>query len=251
MPLMSNRWRPGPARPRLGEREVHVWRSSLDLPGEIRSRLEPTLSQEERERASRFATDELRNRYIAGRGILRDLLGSYLGKPSGDLQFRYGEHEKPFLVGDATGAGLQFNVSHSRDLALFALSLGREIGVDVEWIRPDITQADIASRFFSTRESAQLLDLPDQAQCEYFYALWTCKEAFVKAQGGGLSFGLSRFDVELVPGDSSAVIVSNGRGQTFSPWFAQRLEPGSGYAGAVAVEERESSISLWEWPSAE
>jgi 4'-phosphopantetheinyl transferase len=246
----SSRWQAGPRRPRLGNREVHVWRSSLDLPAAVRSRLSVSLSLDELERASRFATDKLRHRYVAGRGILRSLLGSFLGRSPGSLQFQYGEHEKPFLVGDAAETGLQFNVSHSHDLGLFAFSLGRDIGVDVEWMRANLEPEEIASRFFSPTESARLKSLADAQQRQYFFALWTCKEAFVKAHGGGITFGLSRFDVQLEPGAMSAAIVGNEGGVLLSPWFAHRLEPGPGFAGALVVEERDPALSLWEWSAA-
>ena len=250
MSLVPIRWKPGPKRPRVCEHDVHVWRSSLDLSGAERSELAQSLSRQEQERAERFATDKLRHRYVVGRGILRSLLGSYLGRPPGDLRIRYGEHEKPYLSGDTDEAILQFNVSHSGDLALFAFSREREIGVDLERIRSDLGQTEIASRFFSASESARLLDLPQEQQSDYFFALWTCKEAFVKARGGGISFGLARFDVQLEPGADSAVIVSNEEAKGFAPWFAYRFDPGPGYAGALAVGERSPKISLWEWQSA-
>ena len=249
MSLQPTDWRLGPATPHLADREVHVWRSSLDLPAEVQSTLETTLDREELERAARFATDQLRNRWVVGRGILRTLLGSYLDESPAALQFRYGEHEKPFLAGALAERGIDFNVSHSRSLALLAFARERQIGVDVEWIRDDLEQAEIASRFFSTTESGQLLDLPAAEQVERFFALWTCKEAFVKAQGGGITFGLSRFDVQLGAEAETVPIVSNEEEASFSPWYAIRFDPGPGFAGALAVEDRTADISLWDWAS--
>ncbi len=208
------------------------------------------LSQDELERASRFATDELRHRYVVARGILRSLLGIFLSQSPGSLQFRYGEHEKPFLAGEAATSGLQFNVSHSHDLGLFAFRFGSELGVDVEKTRTNLEQTEIATRFFSASESAKLRSLPETEQGQYFFALWTCKEAFVKAHGGGITFGLSRFDVQLEPGADSAIIVSNQSGERVSPWYAHRFEPGPGFAGALAVEEREPRLTLWNWSAA-
>ena len=248
--MISDRtkWKPGPVLPRLGDRDVHVWRSSLDLAAETRSMLERTLSRVELERASRFATDQLRDRWVVGRGILRTLLGSYLDQSPASLRFRYGEHEKPYLAGAMAEGEIHFNVSHSHSLALFAFARKREIGVDVEWIRDDLEQAEIASRFFSSTESAQLLELPAVEQIGRFFALWTCKEAFVKAQGGGISFGLSRFDVQLESGAETVPIVSNEEGESFSPWLAHRFDPGPGFAGALAVDDQTAEVSLWDWP---
>lgn len=242
-------WQTGPERFHLGAREIHVWRSSLDLTAEEQAGLEATLDKEELDRASRFATDRLRNRWVVGRGIVRTLLGGYLDEAPATLRFRYGEHEKPYLTGRLQASTLQFNVSHSHGLGLFAFSREREIGVDVEWIRDDLEQGEIASRFFSSAESTWLSSLPLAEQVDQFFALWTCKEAFVKALGGGISFGLSRFDVQLEPGADSALILSNEEGEDFSPWVARQLNPGVGFAGALAVGEPDLAISLRDWSS--
>ena len=243
-------WKPGPRHVSLGSREIHVWRAPLDMAKEARVQLGLTLSPDEQERAARFATDQLRHRWVAGRGILRNLLASYLGLPATEIRFRYGEHEKPYLADKNTESALHFNVSHSHGLALFGFSRDREIGVDLEWIRSDLEQTAIASRFFSNRESETLERLPPRRQISHFFALWTCKEAFVKANGGGISFGLDRFDVQLEPGGDSAPIVSNEQGEIFPPWFAYRLDPGSGFAGALAIESTDPRVSLWDWPTA-
>lgn len=240
-------WPAGPTRPTLGSGEIHVWRFSLDQPREIRSGLSTVLDAEERQRASRFATDRLQKRYVVGRGMLRRLLSSYLDIDAEKIRFRYGEHGKPFLAGGAARSGLQFNLSHSRDLALLAFCPGSAVGVDVEWIRHDLKQTEIASRFFSAAESARLVSLPPDRQIEFFFTLWTCKEAFVKAQGGGVTFGLDRFDVELQPSGATAVIAGNRGDEDFDPWLAYLLHPGRGYAGALAVRERELEISTWNW----
>ena len=240
-------WPEGPAHPTLGSREIHVWRFSLQQPQEMSSDLSAALDTEEKLRASRFATDRLRQRYVVGRGVLRRLLSSYLDVEASDIRFRYGEHGKPGLAGPLAESGLQFNLSHSRDLALVALCRGFGIGVDLEWIRHDLKQAEIASRFFSAKESARLLRLPEDEQIEFFFTLWTCKEAFVKAHGGGVSFGLDRFDVELEPHGAGAIITGNRGDETFDPWFVFRLDPDQGFAGALAAAERSLDLSTWTW----
>lgn len=247
---ISDSWTPGPRHVSLGSREVHVWRAPLDMATEARARMSLTLSPDEQARAARFATDKLRHRWVAGRGILRTLLASYLGQPATEIRFRYGEHEKPYLAGATLEDTLHFNVSHSHDLALFAFSRDQEIGVDLEWVRSDLEQTAIATRFFSNRESETLENLPADEQIEYFFALWTCKESFVKAKGGGITFGLDRFDVQLEPGGDSAPIVSNEPRERFAPWFAYRLDPGSGFAGALAIEDPDPQVSLWNWSTA-
>ena len=228
-----------------------MWRVGLDTSEFVRVASERPLSDEERERASRFATEQLRHRFVVSRGVTRMLLGSYVERDPGNLQFHIGEHGKPFLAGEDAATDLHFNVSHSQDLALIAATRSGAIGVDLEWIRSDLDQAELASRFFSERESARLLALDSAAQIEHFFELWTCKEAFVKAQGGGVSYGLSRFDVVFDPVGSSATI--EGEDEGLGPWFVHRFEPTPGCLGALAVPDREMAPLLLDWvvPSAE
>jgi 4'-phosphopantetheinyl transferase len=203
------------------------------------------LSDEERTRTKRFATDLLRNRFIVSRGTTRKLLGAYLGRDPSVLEFREGNHGKPFLTGESQALGLQFNVSHSRDLALVAVSRIGEIGVDLEWVRSNLEQAEIASRFFSDNEAARIRELSGSPQVHHFFELWTCKEAFVKARGGGISFGLRRFEV-LFPTDSGKASILNDDGAR-SSWIIHRFEPAPGCLGALAVEGERAVVSLLEW----
>lgn len=245
MAALANRWTPTSEPPELGVGQVHVWRANLDVAERERSALGRFLTDEERARAARFATDQLRHRFVVSRGLTRRLLGSYLKQDPQGLEFRLGEHDKPYLVGDLSAASLQFNISHSKDLALFAMTRGREIGVDLEWVRSNLDQTEIASRFFSVNEAARLRALPPEKQVHHFFELWTCKEAFVKAQGGGISFGLSRFEVVFGPEGRGAAIVEEDGG--VSSWKICRLEPADGCLGALAVEAPEVQIALLDW----
>lgn len=179
--------------------EVHVWRADLDIgPGAL-LRLRETLSADERARAERFYSPVERARYIAGRGILRALLARYLRTPAGDLRVCCNAHGKPALLPGSGAEDWRFNLSHSDRLALFAFALRRQVGVDLEYVRPSPADDRLAERIFSAQEVSALRALPERAQTEAFFHCWTRKEAYIKARGGGLSIGLSSFAVSLAP----------------------------------------------------
>jgi 4'-phosphopantetheinyl transferase len=240
---MTSLWHPPPDSPKLGSDEVHVWRVSLDLPSAHLDRLRQTLAADERERADRFVFPKDRNHFVAARGALRAILGRYLGEAPGSLRFTYNVHGKPAL--DREPGGLRFNVSHSHGLAVIAVTHGRDVGVDVEHIQPDRADEQIARRFFSPREVAALLALPEDQQPEAFFTCWTRKEAFVKARGEGLSIPLDQFDVSLAPGEPATLLRANG--DQVSRWSLHALDPGPDFAAALAVEGHGWRLSCWQW----
>jgi len=149
---------------------VHVWRAALDVPeSQVRS-LWDTLTADERQRAERYIFEKDRTHFVVARGLLRVLLGRYLRQDPPHLRFTYGPHGKPALATDTGRATLCFNVSHSHGLALYAVTRGREVGVDVERIRPEVAQEKIAERFFSPREVTVLRALPTPLQATAFFA---------------------------------------------------------------------------------
>src|SRR5262249_54022604 len=156
--------------------EVHVWRAPLDLSEVDVYHLWSILAGDERQRAERYFFEKDRRHFVAARGLLRVLLGRYLTQTPQQLRFTYGSHGKPALATDTRGEPLHFNVSHSHGLALYALTRGRELGVDVERIRPAVAQETIAEHFFSSREVTVLRALPIALQSTAFFACWTRKE---------------------------------------------------------------------------
>jgi len=209
--------------------------------------LQGVLSAEEQARAERFYSPVDRARYAAGRGILRALLARYLGIPAGDLRFRTNAHGKPALESDHGPADLRFNLSHSHGLALFAFALRREVGVDLEFIRPSRTEGRLAERFFSPQEVAALRALPESAQTEAFFHCWTRKEAYIKARGGGLSIGLSSFAVSLAPDQLTNLSIACHDGPEPGRWSLRALPPGAGYVAALTAEGADWSLALWQW----
>jgi 4'-phosphopantetheinyl transferase len=232
--------------PELADHEVHVWRTPLEQPPEHLQTLWQTLAPEELQRANRFHFEKDRRHYVAGRGILRALLGRYLRREPAGLTFAYNPQGKPSLAGDAART-LSFNVSHSHGLALIAVTRGREVGVDLERIRPEFAGERVAERFFSPSEVAALRALAAAERLEAFFACWTRKEAYLKATGMGLSLPLDCFDVSLTPGEA-ALKATRHDPTAVQRWSLRDVPPGPGYAGALAVESNGWHLWCADWP---
>jgi len=223
-------------------RAVHVWPVSIQAPDSTVESFRRLLAPDETERAARFRFEHLRSSFILARGALRILLGRYLKSPPQDLTFSYGSKGKPTL---RRPASLQFNASHSGDLALFAFTMDCEIGVDVEAIRPMPDSEDIAKRFFCTEETAELMSLPSGQRDRSFFLCWTRKEAYIKATGEGLSAPLDAFRVTLRPGEPARIIHLAGDPTAAQSWTLHDLAPGPGFAGALAYQEPPRPLELF------
>jgi 4'-phosphopantetheinyl transferase len=241
-------WRSPPKTLVLGCDEVHVWRATLDqTSSQIQSFLH-NLAADEQARAKRFHFGRDRKHFIVARGVLRAILGGHLNRAPECVSFCYSSHGKPALAGESHGDAIRFSVSHSRGVALYAVTRGREVGIDVERIRFDLAVAEIAERFFSPREVAILRALPTELQQQAFFRYWTCKEAYIKARGEGLSFPLDQFDVSLAPGEPAAVLGTQRDPSEASRWSLQELTRAPGYVAALAVEGHGWRLTCWQWP---
>jgi 4'-phosphopantetheinyl transferase len=209
--------------------------------------MENLLSAEEKERASRFRLEAARRDYVVARGLLRVILGRYLKMNPSQLHFSYGPQGKPRLVAFAGHVDLRFNVSHSQGLALFAFTQGREIGVDLECIRTELDREAIAARVLSPTEQQALNGLPAIKRRRAFYRLWTCKEAYVKATGKGLSLELNGFEITLASDGFSAPLRVSNDVEEHSRCAICELNPADNYAAAVVVEGAEWKLACWDW----
>jgi len=213
---------------RLAAREVHLWRASLELaPARLRE-LEGLLSADERARAGRFRYERDRRHFVAARGALRSILSRYLGIAPSQIQFGYADRGKPMLGGPSGARRLEFNLSHSEGMALYAVASGRRVGVDLEYAERRLDFESIASRYFSPREIALLARLPVAQRAAAFFAFWTRREALLKARGEGL-------------GGSARPAESEGE------WTVRNLIPETGYIAAVAVEGGNCRFRKWNW----
>jgi 4'-phosphopantetheinyl transferase len=235
-----------PDNARLGTEEVHVWRASLDVADDEVRPLEPWLSMEEQQRAARFLFPHDRRRFVVRRAVLRALLGRHLGAPPSRVAFTNGPYGKPALAYPFDNVGLFFSLSHSKDLALFALTYNRAVGVDVEWIRPLSDAIAIARTHFSEGENVALSSLSPGDRTVGFFNCWTRKEAYVKATGEGLSRRLDSFEVSLAPGEP-ARLLSSANANDGGPWLLRGLTPAPGFVGAVVAAGDQWVVRCWHW----
>lgn len=227
----------------LSANEVHVWHARLD--DHAAERFRPLLAEDEIARADRFHFAKDRNHYIVARGWLRKLLAGYLGILPTGLRFDYAEKGKPSLVANQANA-INFNLAHSHGLAIFAFSAGREIGVDLEFIREDVEDEKIAERFFSGREIAELRAVPIELRKQAFFNCWTRKEAYIKARGEGLSMPLDQFDVSLAPGEAAALLRNDKEPDEVRRWTMQSVSVPDGYVAALVVEGDDWQLKSFE-----
>ncbi|MEH2128198.1 4'-phosphopantetheinyl transferase HetI [Nostoc sp.] len=239
MTASNHIWLPAPTDLTLLPDEIHVWRINLDQPETKLQSLAATLSTDETARAERFYFQEHRQRFIAGRGILRTILGSYLGIQPRQVQFNYQQRGKPVLADTFADSGLAFNLSHSQGLGLCAVNCTRPIGVDLEYIRPMSDIEALAKRFFLPREYDMLRSLSLNQQQEVFFRYWTCKEAYLKATGDGLS-QLEEIEVSLTPTEPAKL-------QITEDWSLFELVPANNYVAAVAVENFGWNLKCWQY----
>jgi 4'-phosphopantetheinyl transferase len=229
-------------QPAIGRGVVAVWNVCIGgKPDDERVRA--ALSGDELDRASRFVYDLHRNRYLAGRLALRELLGRYLNCAPSEVRFGYSSYGKPELSGET----LRFNVAHADDVAVIGLTEHDRLGVDVERLRELRDVDGVARSVFSERELEAFRALPVSSKTQGFFNCWTRKEAFVKAVGEGLSHPLDVFDVTLRPGDQARLLELQGSTTRAGRWSLFDLSPAEGWVGAVAVEHLEAEMKHAGW----
>jgi 4'-phosphopantetheinyl transferase len=237
MHMTADAWPFVDRAPPLGPEDVHVWQAPLDDDESAFMRL---LAPAERERAAKFHFARDRRRFTIGRGRLRLLLAEYLMVDPLFVPIETTPLGKPFVAGD-----LQFNVTHSDELALYAISRGRDIGVDVELERADVEWRELAERFFAPEEVTALIALPANEQRSAFYRCWTRKEAYIKGLGLGMHVPLDGFAVTIA--DPAKLIHTSHDPSQSKRWTIKDLRPASGYAGALAVEAPSWRLVCGRW----
>jgi len=225
-----------PEKVELTNGEIHIFCASLDPPRPQLEQFAETLSKDERQRAARFYFEKDKARFVAGRGILREILGWLLEAGPRELVFSRESRGKPQLAGPAAGGFLHFNLAHCDSLAIYAVSRAHEVGVDLERIRPIFETEEIVAHCFSDRERAQWLSLPGDSRGEAFFNCWTRKEALLKATGEGIGEHMDQTEA-FFAGD-----LSGG-----TRWWLQSLVPALDYTAAVAAECRDASLHCWKW----
>ncbi len=228
----------------LPEREVHSWHARLDLEVGRLEALAGGLDPAELARASRFSSERERERFVAGRGILRNILGQYLGVPPGSLRFGYSPRGKPFLL---PRSSVQFNVSHTGARLIVVVARNRRLGVDVETY-PSIETVDaVAGRVLSDEELEQLRRVDRSQQPAVFARLWTRKEAYLKADGRGVTGGLHRVDAGTLTDKARVLDDVSGEWTEDPRWTLRELDLDPPIAGCVAAEGADWELVTSEW----
>ena len=218
--------------------EAHVWTAWIPASRASVSALAGLLSADEQVRAARFIRSEDRDSYVVAHGILRRLLGGYLAAPPAGLSFFTRDFGKPALVPVAGRPSLAFNLAHSGDAILVAVTAGCEVGVDVEQIRPDLDMTALAQTHFSAPEVAALKAMPPEERTAGFFRCWTRKEAYLKARGDGLGFPLDKFSVAFGRETEPEILWASDDPMARDRWSVHDLSVGPGYAGAVVCAGR-------------
>ncbi|MGH2542275.1 MAG: 4'-phosphopantetheinyl transferase family protein, partial [Ardenticatenaceae bacterium] len=242
---MVEEWLMPPAALSLAEKAVHIWRVDLNPPEEVVARGAALLAADERTRAERFRFARHRRRFTVARAALRIILGRYLDVRAEQLAFVYGPQGKPELAAPFNDSGLRFNLSHSNELALYAVTRERAIGVDLEFMGRDVDMEQLAAYAFSPRENAAFSQVPAELRREAFFACWTRKEAYIKAIGEGMARPLHDFDVSLRPGDAPCLLYVKDMPDEVARWSFYHLVPVGDYLGAVVVEGRILDLGFW------
>ncbi len=231
----------------LAPDHIDVWRVPLNQNPQRLPELKEVLSSDEQTRAERFRFDKDRNQFIESRAALHLLLSQYLNSSPTGLTFSKAAHGKPALANGQSQRGLRFNLSRRDGLALVAIARDRELGVDVELIRPGLPLFEIAEVSFSQNELATLQGLPEGQQTAGFYNCWTRKEAYVKARGEGFSFPLKQFDVSLTPGTPAELLEVRDCAAEIDRWTLQELSVGDDYLAALMFEGRNAKVTCKDW----
>jgi 4'-phosphopantetheinyl transferase len=224
---------------------IHVFRAALDISCAEQDVLMESLSAPERERASHFHFENDRRKFIVRSGVRRQLLAKYLNTSAAQIAFKVTTFGKPSLDAPYDQSGLHFNSSDSGERAVYALTLQRDLGIDIEVLRPLPDADKLAQRYFSPAELRILLAFSGVAREHYFFRIWSRKEAILKTVGVGLSGNLQRVDVS-----TPAELCEQWMPLQYDagmPVMWRDIELESGYSAAVAVAGEAGDVLVRDW----
>jgi len=240
---LNNTWQKTPDTLSLSKDHIDVWLCDLkQLSGDINN-FYTILSEDERERADKLKVEDKKQQYIITRGALRQRLGLLTDIEPEDFVFKILEHGKPVLANNRQCADITFNVSHSNDLALIAIAQKQTIGIDIEKINHASDHQALMTRFFSKDEQSEFQTVPDANMAKAFCACWTRKEAFIKAVGDGVSYGLDKFDVTVDPDKQTPEI--NLHKLSEETWSAVNLPINNEYMACLVSNRDSFNVRCW------
>ncbi len=246
MPDPQNYWVTPPTDRTLHDDEVHVWLASYKMFHAQLPELHNLLAIDEAKKSAQFYFEKDRERFIVTHGLLRKLLAGYTNTPPAQLNFQYNIYGKPALASSVQKKLLDFNLSHTQDLIVYAFTSIRAIGIDIEYRRTDIEYEQLARRYFSPFEHAELRRLPLPLRQQAFFDCWTRKEAYIKARGMGLSLALDSFDVTVQLDAPVKLLASRESAQEATRWRFAPLPMSSDYAGTVVAEGQDWQVHHWQ-----
>lgn len=226
--------------------EVHVWSASLTVSMQQIFAFEQTLATDERHRANRFRFEQDKTRFIASRGMLRDILSRYLNLEPDQVQFAYGEYGKPTLASTIKHTGLEFNLSHSGAMAVYAIAHQKQVGIDVEQHRFLNNLNPLVQQCLSPKELEVFLTLEPAHQQTTFFHYWTGKEAYLKAIGKGLAVPLEQIEIPLDTSKPTKLLVEESAFQS-NDWYLQTVPVSTGYSAALVVEGQNWHPLYQDW----
>ena len=230
----------------ISEGEIHLWQITLDDPLVNPDNLyNEVLSEDEKERASWFRFSEYRSKFITARGHLRKILGRYLKTRPEEIVFAYNEYGKPGIPAGSNRQKINFNLSHSRDIALCAIAADYEVGIDIEYVRRVMRSEKILERFFSPGETEYYHSCPANMRERAFMTLWTMKEAYSKAVGTGFTSNLKELDLSPALTGTSPSRVSVPRGDGMEKWSIYTFTPFNEYAASLALKGEAHGVSYF------
>ncbi len=228
---------------KLSVEQIHVFLFKLDLFDH--NEFVSYLSDDECERADRLKIEEKKKQFVIARAVLRKLLANCLSLNVREITFSYGEHCKPYVIQKYNHHVIEFNLSHSGNYVLMALTLDNKVGVDIEKVNEQIDYQSLSRRFFSEKEKQELGKLAQTEQLEAFYRAWVRKESFIKAVGRGIAYGLDRFSVSLGHSKISRIDIEPNNLDN-EKWYCYDLVSVENYKTALTSSNDNVEIILFD-----
>lgn len=231
----------------LGKNQIHIYVIDLDQSQSVVKKKTSLLSPDERKRALRFQSDPPRRRFVLSRSTLREILGQYLRVEPQTIRFGYTKGGKPYLENPSLKQKISFNVAHSENLAVIALTWEGEIGIDVEWIKSRRNMEAIVHRFFSETERQSYLSAPEEQKREVFYHCWTAKEALIKATDRKLFSDLGSFSIEAGKDRPPQLLSAPGDKRELEKWHFYQFNPQKDYIATLVYPSKDTQIKKMRW----
>jgi 4'-phosphopantetheinyl transferase len=222
---------------------LHIWKIPLEIPAPELSKLFSLLNDKEKNTATRFRLDQHRRRYIVSHAAMRNILGLLLNTSAHQIEFRTQENGKPYIP----QSPIHFNLTHSKELALLAISYQGDVGIDLEYFKQGIDSLGIAERFFHPKEVEQIKQFSSEDRDKYFYFCWTGKEAYLKAKGIGIANHLKMFSLNLLDWQKLRVISAEKGLEEFKDWFTYTYQPQENYISTVVSSTTPSNILFHDY----